>query len=131
MNYQHVGITKTATESFNVLHGERPAAIYANLQRHPTEKVGSAQFAANEERRELQEMSILYGSHMPMRAVVERSIMAQATRGVGQRSNHFGLHSAMGNYHVMGVQDTFSDPYEQPEPPKDSLHARAEKIYGL
>ena len=85
----------------------------------------------NEERRDLQAMSVLYGSHMPMRAVIERSIMAQATRGAGMRSNHFGLKSAMGSYHTLGFEDTLNDHYEQPEMARDSMNSIAEKIYGL
>ena len=76
-------------------------------------------------------MSLLYGSHMPMRAVIERSIMAQATRGAGERSNHFGLHTAMGNYNKFEFSDFLCDPYERPEMQKDSVHSRCEKIYGL
>jgi hypothetical protein len=81
-----------------VLTGHQTPALYANMQRHPTENVGTQAYAIQSERRNLQEMSVLYGSHMPMRAVIERSIMAQATRGAGERSNHFGLNSALDNY---------------------------------
>jgi len=46
------------------------------MERHPTEKVGSQAFAVNQERRDLQQMSVMYGSHMAMRTVIERSIAA-------------------------------------------------------
>jgi len=66
-----------------------------------------------------------------MRTVIDRSIMAQATRGAGLRSNHFGLRSAMGSYHTIGFEDTMNDPYEQPDMMQDNCNAHCEKIYGL
>ena len=101
------------------------------MERHPTEKVGTAAFAEQEERRNLQQMSVMYGSHFAMRAVMDRSIMAQATRGAGERSNHFGLHSALDHYSDMAVNDIYNDAYEQPEMSKDSANMKAEKIYGM
>jgi hypothetical protein len=78
MDYKHIGLTQTASESQALLIGPQQPALYANTQRHPTEKVGTQAFAVDAERRELQQMSVMYGSHMPMRAVIERNIMARA-----------------------------------------------------
>ena len=47
MDYQHVGLTQTASENHVLTRGEKQAAIFANKQRHPTEMVGSAEFRAN------------------------------------------------------------------------------------
>lgn len=100
------------------------------MERHPTEKVGSQAFAVNQERKDLQRMSVMYGSHMAMRTVMERSIMSQAQRQIG-KSNHFGLNSHMGKYDEMDFQDAMGDPYEQPEMEKEIVHSKLQKIYGL
>lgn len=78
MDYKHVGLTQTASETQALLVGPQQPALYANIKRHPTEKVGTQAFAADAERKELQQMSVMYGSHMPMRVVLERNIMAKA-----------------------------------------------------
>ena len=56
-------------------------------------------------------MSVMYGSHMAMRTVIERSIMSKAQRLNG-KSNNFGLNLHMGKYEEMDFADTMSDPYE-------------------
>ena len=53
----------------------------------------------------------MYGSHMPMRMVIERNIMAKAQRQ-GARSNHFGLNSHMGRFEEIDFCDTLNDAYE-------------------
>lgn len=75
-------------------------------------------------------MSVMYGSHMAMRTVIERSIMSKAQRPFG-KSNHFGLKSHMGNFHVMEFADTMSDPYEQPTYDRENVHSKMQRIYGL
>ena len=72
----------------------------------------------------------MYGSHMAMRTVIERSIMAKAQRPYG-RSNHFGLNTDMGKYHTMDFADVLSDPYEQPQMDKEQIYSKMTKIYGL
>lgn len=78
MDYKHIGLTQTASESQSLTKGQQVPALYANMERHPTEKVGSQAFAINQERKVLQQMSVMYGSHMAMRTVFERSIMSRA-----------------------------------------------------
>ncbi len=46
MDYKHIGITQTASETTPLTTGQVPA-LYANMERHPTEKVGSQAFAIN------------------------------------------------------------------------------------
>lgn len=46
MDYKHIGITQTASENAPLTTGQVPA-LYANMERHPTEKVGSQAFAIN------------------------------------------------------------------------------------
>ena len=53
MDYKHIGLTQTASENQTLLLGPQQPALYANMQRHPTEKVGTQAFAAESERREL------------------------------------------------------------------------------
>lgn len=130
MDYKHIGLTQTASESQALLLGPQQPALYANTQRHPTEKVGTQAFAIDAERRELQQMSVMYGSHMPMRAVIERNIMARAQRA-GGRSNNFGLHSHMGRYEEIDFCDTLNDANEQPNYDRQLPHAKLQKIYGL
>jgi hypothetical protein len=100
MDYKHIGLTQTASETKCLTADRQVPALFANMERHPTEKVGSQAFAVNQERKDLQRMSVMYGSHMAMRTVMERSIMSQAQRQIG-KSNHFGLNSHMGKYDEM------------------------------
>lgn len=129
MDYKHTGLTHTASELQPLTKGQTPA-LFANMQRHPTEKVGSAEYAINQERRALQQMSVMHGSHMAMRTVIERSIMAKAQRMYG-RSNHFGLQSHMGKLEEMNFEDTLNDAHEQPAYDREIGHSKLQKIYGL
>ena len=43
------------------------------------------------ERKKLQELSVLYGSHMAMRRVIEGTMLGQIQRPSGHRSSMFGL----------------------------------------
>ncbi len=72
----------------------------------------------------------MYGSHMAMRTVIERTIMSKAQRPFG-KSNHFGLNSDMGKFQVMEFGDTMSDPYEQPTYDRENVHSKMQRIYGL
>ena len=47
MDYKHVGLTQTTSELHPLTRGEKQPALYANMERHPTEKIGSAEFAIN------------------------------------------------------------------------------------
>ena len=58
---------------------------------HPIEAQASTQFLENKERLNLQKMSVMYGSHMPMRVVIERNILAQVQRLGGHGSSMHGL----------------------------------------
>ena len=95
-----------------------------------TEKIGSREFAANQERRALQEMSVQFGSHMAQRTVIERNILAKGQRVYG-KSNHFGLSLHMGLYEQCDFADSFSDPCEQPELSRELPHSKLQKVYGL
>lgn len=76
-------------------------------------------------------MSVAWGSHMAMRTVIERNIMAQVQRPGGVGSSNFGLNSHMGRYDVIDFADTLGDPMENPEMDKDSIHTKLEKVYGM
>ena len=89
MDHKHQGFTQFASENKSL--NEMPqSAMYANMERHPTEKMGSNAFADNE-RRHLQHLSVMYGSHMAQRVVIERNILAQVQRVGGKGSSMFGL----------------------------------------
>lgn len=75
-------------------------------------------------------MSVLYGSHMAMRTVMDRNIVSKAQRMHG-KSHHFGLMLSMGKFETMELQDTMSDPYQQPELDKEPLHNKLQKIYCM
>ena len=130
MNYQHTGLTKTVSELQPLTRGEQTPALYANMERHPTEKVGSQEFAVNQERQNLQRLSVMYGSHMAQRTVLDRTIFSKAQRLYG-RSNHFGLRTDMGAFEEMNVEDTLNDAYEQAAFDRELGHSKLQKIYGL
>jgi len=77
VDYKHQGIGKFASDS-GCLTGEAQApALYANMERHVTEKMGGASAFELAERRQLQQLSVQFGSHMAMRTLIERNIFAQ------------------------------------------------------
>lgn len=92
MEYKHQGLTKFASDNqpLTTVNASAPSALYANIQKHPTEKMGTAALV-QQERRYLQQLSVMYGSHMAERAVVERSMAAAVGRPGGYNSSMFGL----------------------------------------
>jgi len=130
MDYKHSGVAKFASESESLTKGPVQPALYQNLERHPTEKMGAAAMES-QERRDLQQMSVMYGSHMPMRAVIERNILAQVSRPGGHGSNMFGLNHSLGKYDELDFADILNDPRESPALDREGFHTRMEKVYGL
>ena len=104
--------------------------MYANMERHPTEKMGTNALV-DKERRHLQHLSVMYGSHMAQRVVMDRSILATTQRVGGQGSSMFHLQMDMGRYEEMDFADYLNDPSNDPELERDDIHTRCEKIYGL
>ena len=100
--------------------------MYANQPLHPT-KVMQDNALVNRERKYLQEMSVLYGSHMPMRHVLDASILAQVQRPSGHRSSMFGLNHHLGRYHELDVFDILNDPNSTPDLDKVGQRTRIEK----
>ena len=76
-------------------------------------------------------MSVLYGSHLPMRYVIERSILAQTRRLGGYGSSMHGLNIHMGRYDEVDFCDILNDPYMTPEVEKVDVHTQMEKQYEL
>ena len=83
------------------------------------------------ERKKLQELSLLYGSHMAERRVIEGSLMAQVQRPSGFKSNLFGLNHHLGRYETFDVTDMFADPMEDPLPDLEGNRARVEQRLGM
>jgi hypothetical protein len=75
MEYVHKHLPKHQTESSSITGTGTQAAIYANMELHPT-KTMQDNYLVDAERQQLAQMSVLYGSHMPMRFVIERNILA-------------------------------------------------------
>ena len=79
-------------------------------------------------------MSVLYGSHLPMRFVMERSILSQTRRLGGYGSSMFGLNMHMDRYDELDFTDILNDPYQAPEMSnleRDGVHTRVAKEFGL
>ena len=129
MDHKHEGMPRFATDS-GALNGQaKPSALYANMTVHPTEKMGAGAFESNE-RRQLQQQSIQFGSHMAMRTVIERNIFAQHHR-MGGHGSALALQSHMGRMYTLDETDIYNDPRESPFTDKLGVHERAEKVYGL
>ena len=129
VDFKHEGMPRFATETGCLTGTAKPPALYANLERHPAEKMGAGAFE-NDERRHLQQLSIQYGSHMAMRTVIERNIFAQHQR-LGGGGSAFALQSHMDRIYNLDETDIYNDPRESPYLEKEGIHARIEKIYGL
>ena len=126
MDFQHKGMPQTATELG--MHPQQPA-LYANTEGHPTEKMG-ANAIADQERRNLQQLSVLYGSHMAMRTVIDRNIFAQ-TKRLGQPSSMIALQDHMNRYYELDASDIYNDPRETPELDSENFGSKVLKVYGL
>ena len=110
--------------------GPSVPAMYANMERHPTEKMGTNALV-DKERRHLQHLSVMYGSHMAQRVVMDRSILATTQRVGGHGSSMFHLQMDMGRYEEMDFADILNDPREDPNLEREDIHTRCDKIYGL
>ena len=76
-------------------------------------------------------MSVLYGSHMPMRYVIERNILSQTKRLGGVGSSMFGLNMHMGRYDELDFFDILNDPNMSPDMERINIHTRTAKQFGL
>ena len=130
MEQKHIGMPKWASDSGSLSAGPQIPAMYANMERHPTEKMGTNAMV-DKERRYLQEVSVKYGSHMAQRIVLDRTILASNQRLGGTGSSMFHLQMDMGRYDEMDMSDILSDPRYDPNMEKEGIHARCDKIYGL
>ena len=90
MDQKHIGMPKWASESGSLSAGPQQGAMYENMERHPTEKMGTNAMV-DAERRYLQQLSVKYGSHMAQRVVMDRTILASNMRLGGQGSSMFHL----------------------------------------
>ena len=79
VDHKHEAFTRYASETGCLTGQQQTSALYKNMETHPTEKMGAGAFE-QDERRRLQQLSVQYGSHMAMRAVIERNMFAQDQR---------------------------------------------------
>ena len=79
----------------------------------------------------MQQMSVLYGSHLPMRMVMERSILAQTRRLGGYGSSMFGLNMHMDKYDELDFNDILNDPYMNPRTDKEGITGQMEREFGV
>ncbi len=79
----------------------------------------------------MRNMSIAFGSYMPMKMAIERSFLGSCRRGPGLPSSHLGLHLAMGTYDEMTMGDFMTRPDESPYLPKEDVHTMFEQSYGM
>ena len=79
----------------------------------------------------MQQLSVLYGSHMPMRMVMERSMLAETRRLGGYGSSMFGLNMHMDKYDELDFTDILNDPYCQPRTDKGGIHSAVEREFGV
>ena len=75
-DYQHQGVPRYQATTGCLTRGPAQPALYANLPLHPT-KAMQDNMLVDRERKNLQDMSMLYGSHMAMRHVIEASLLSQ------------------------------------------------------
>ena len=76
-------------------------------------------------------MSVLYGSHMAMRHVIDASMCSQVRRLGPHGSSMHLLNMQLGRYYDIDEFDTLNNPYESPVLEKEGVHSQLEKIYGL
>ena len=78
-------------------------------------------------------MSVQYGSHMPMRFVMERSILSQTRRLGGYGSSMLGLNIHMERYDDLDFTDILNDPFNAPVDRSlvGGLNSQLEKDFGI
>ncbi|TNV75290.1 hypothetical protein FGO68_gene70 [Halteria grandinella] len=130
MDYVHKPMPRHQHETQSLTVGPVQPALYAQLEVHPVKTIqDNARIQG--ERQHLQQMSVLYGSHLPMRFVIERNILAGNRRLGGYGSSMFGLNMHMDRYDELDFSDILSDPYQSPITDKEGVHAQAEKEFGI
>ena len=130
MDYVHKSVPKHQIDSHSLTQGPVQPALYKTMEIHPVKTIQD-NARVHAERQQLQQMSVLYGSHLPMRFVMERSILAQTRRPGGYGSNMFGLNMHMERYEELDFTDILNDPFQQPETDKEGIHGQCEKEYGI
>lgn len=133
MDYIHKPVDRHQIDSQSLTVGPRQPALYANMEVHPVKTIQENLFVQSE-RQNLQQMSVLYGSHMPMRVVLERSMLAQTRRLGGHGSSMFGLNMHMDRYDDLDFADVLNDPYMTPEMPvyaKEGISTHMEREFGM
>ena len=130
MDYKHQGAPQFSSQAGLLTKGPSQPALYANQKLHPTKQM-QENMHIDGERKHLQEMSVLYGSHMPMRHVIEANIMAQVQRPSGYKSSMFGLNQHLGRYNEITFADCLNDPSELPEMDTVGTRARYEEKIGM
>ena len=75
MDYLHKHVPRHQTETQSLTVGPQQPALYANIEVHPVKTIQDNSMV-HAERQQLQQLSVLYGSHMPMRMVMERNILS-------------------------------------------------------
>ena len=86
------------------------------------------------ERQALQQLSVLYGSHMAMRVVMDRTILSQTRRLGGYGSSMFGLNMDMDRYDELDFNDILNNPDMCPEATvadKEGRCTQLEREFGI
>ena len=130
MDHIHKSVPRFQSESQSITVGPVQPAIYKNMEVHPTKTMQDNMFI-NQERQNLQQLSVLYGSHLPMRFAIERNMLAQTRRLGGYGSSMFALNMHMDRYDELDFTDILNDPYERPDTDKNGVHANCEKAFGI
>jgi hypothetical protein len=73
----------------------------------------------------------MYGSALPMRYMIERSLLAGVQRPGGYKSSMHGLQMHMGRYDELDEFDIYNNPDETPDVDREPLYAKMERIYGM
>mmetsp|Transcript_67659 Transcript_67659/g.78562 ORF Transcript_67659/g.78562 Transcript_67659/m.78562 type:complete len:118 (+) Transcript_67659:45-398(+) len=91
-----------------------PSRRYDNLQGHPVQRIQENKWAAEEEVR-MQGYSTAFGSHLPMKLTIERTIASQTGRLPGLKSSNLQLDIAMNRLNRIDFEDFLNIESELPE----------------
>ncbi len=130
MDHLHAHLPRHQSTTQSLTVGPTQPVLYAHLEVHPAKTMQDNAFV-NAEKQQLQQLSVLHGSHFPMRQVIERNMMAQTRRLGGYGSNMFALNMHMDRYEDLDFTDILNNPYESPEMERENIHAQMQKAYGM
>eukprot|EP01071_Lankesteria_metandrocarpae_P001899 Lankesteria_metandrocarpae@DN1957_c0_g1_i1.p1 len=111
--------------------GHRHEAHIGTHFGHPVQQAVDKKFAERQEANRLAVAGRLYGTHMPMRLLLERNAVAMTRRLPGIQSSHLSLDVALGLEDDIDFSNYLNIPTPEDPLKNKSVHEAIERLYNL